>query len=69
MALSLSLSSLPTCTKCDKGLLLPLEDAQQGGATYLKAWVCSNPDCKWNVIQRSGFLNTVDVTELHAADR
>jgi hypothetical protein len=69
MALSISLTSLPKCSKCDTGVLLPIEDAQQGGSTYLKAWVCSNPDCGWNVMQRSGFLNTVDITELHTPDR
>jgi hypothetical protein len=36
--------------KCTKGLLLPLSDYGRDGApiTY-KAWVCSNPECGFNI--------------------
>jgi hypothetical protein len=69
MSVSIKLNTLPLCTKCGKGTLLPIEDAQQGVSSYLKGWVCSNPECKWNVVQRAGYLNTVDVPELHTPDR
>jgi hypothetical protein len=41
---------LPGCKKCGVGVLLPLSDYGRDGApiTY-KAWVCSNPDCGFNI--------------------
>ena len=38
------------CLRCKKGVLLPLSDYGRDGApiTY-KAWVCSNPDCGFNL--------------------
>ena len=38
------------CLKCNKGHLIPLSDYGRDGApiTY-KAWVCSNPDCGFNL--------------------
>ena len=40
----------PGCLKCDKGRLIPLSDYGRDGApiTY-KAWVCTNPDCGFNL--------------------
>lgn len=40
----------PGCLKCGRGSLLPLSDYGRDGApiTY-KAWVCSNPDCGYNI--------------------
>ena len=40
----------PTCQKCTRGVLIPLSDYGRDGApiTY-KAWVCSSPDCGFNV--------------------
>ncbi len=50
-------SKLPTCQKCDDGELLPLSDYGRDGApiTY-KAWVCSNPECGFNVRIDNGEL-------------
>ncbi len=44
------LPQLPDCRKCKHGSLLPLSDYGRDGApiTY-KAWVCSNPDCGFNI--------------------
>ena len=40
----------PGCQKCNKGLLLPLSDYGRDGAPIMyKAWVCSNPDCGFNI--------------------
>jgi hypothetical protein len=41
---------LPDCRKCKQGSLLPLSDYGRDGApiTY-KAWVCSNPECGFNI--------------------
>lgn len=41
---------LPACKKCGVGMLVPLSDYGRDGApiTY-KAWVCSNPDCGFNI--------------------
>src|SRR5438067_5755695 len=40
----------PACKKCQQGLLIPLSDYGRDGApiTY-KAWVCSNPECGFNI--------------------
>ena len=43
----------PRCQKCDgEGgrLLLPLSDyGRDGAAIRYKAWVCSNPECGFNL--------------------
>ena len=51
---------LPKCRQCDTGDLVPLSDyGQQGAAIHYKAWVCSNPDCGFNLKIRAGdvYLN------------
>lgn len=43
-------SGFPPCQKCDDGLLLPLSDYGREGATIrYKVWVCSNPECGFNI--------------------
>jgi hypothetical protein len=40
----------PRCLKCEAGLLLPLSDYGRDGASIrYKAWVCSKPDCGFNI--------------------
>jgi hypothetical protein len=40
----------PKCLKCDAGQLLPLSDYGRDGASIrFKAWVCSNPECGYNI--------------------
>ncbi len=40
----------PNCKKCSGGILLPLSDYGRDGATIqYKAWVCSDPDCGFNL--------------------
>ncbi len=40
----------PECQKCDDGVMLPLSDyGREGAAIRYKAWVCSNPDCGFNI--------------------
>jgi hypothetical protein len=42
--------SFPKCLKCDKGILLPMSDYGRDGASIrYKAWVCSSPDCGFNI--------------------
>ena len=42
--------SFPTCLKCNGGILLPLSDYGRDGAPIrYKAWVCSNPNCGFNM--------------------
>ena len=48
------------CRKCASGDLLPLSDfGSQGAPIHYKAWVCSNPDCGFNIKIRNGdvYLN------------
>lgn len=51
--------SFPKCLKCGKGDLVPLSDFSQGGEVRYKAWVCTNPDCGYNIKIRKGdvYLN------------
>ena len=48
-------SSFPKCRKCDEGDLVPLSDfGNQGAPIRWKAWVCTNPDCGYNLKIRNG---------------
>ncbi len=52
--------SLPKCQKCQSGDLVPLSDfGSQGATIQYKAWVCTNPDCGFNLKIRNGdvYLN------------
>ena len=52
--------TLPKCQKCKAGDLVPLSDfGSQGAAIHYKAWVCTNPDCGFNLKIRNGdvYLN------------
>ncbi|MBM2832000.1 MAG: hypothetical protein HW414_1052 [Dehalococcoidia bacterium] len=53
-------SGFPKCLKCKVGDLVPLSDfGSQGAAIHWKAWVCTNPDCGFNLKIRNGdvYLN------------
>jgi len=53
-------NSFPKCLKCKVGDLVPLSDfGSQGAAIHYKAWVCTNPDCGYNLKIRNGdvYLN------------
>ena len=40
----------PACLKCSKGVLIPLSDyGQEGASVIFKAWACTNPDCGFNL--------------------
>jgi hypothetical protein len=50
----------PKCQACNQGDLVPLSDfGGQGAAIHYKAWVCTNPDCGFNIKIRNGdvYLN------------
>ncbi len=47
--------SLPKCQKCSAGDLVPLSDfGSQGAPIHYKAWVCTNPNCGFNLKIRNG---------------
>ena len=47
----------PKCQKCKAGDLVPLSDfGSQGAAIHYKAWVCTNPECGFNLKIRNGDL-------------
>ena len=51
---------LPKCQACKQGDLVPLSDfGGQGASIHYKAWVCTNPQCGFNVKIRNGdvYLN------------
>ena len=40
----------PKCNKCGQGVLVPLSDfGSQGASIEYKAWVCTSPDCGFNL--------------------
>ncbi len=40
----------PDCQKCSTGVLIPLSDyGREGASIMFKAWVCSNPNCGFNI--------------------
>jgi hypothetical protein len=42
--------ALPQCKKCGTGFLIPLSDYGRDGAPInFKAWVCTNPECGFNI--------------------
>jgi hypothetical protein len=50
-------TSFPKCQKCKVGDLVPLSDfGSQGAAIHYKAWVCTNPECGYNIKIRNGDL-------------
>ena len=47
--------SFPKCLKCTTGDLVPLSDfGSQGAPIHYKAWVCTNPECGFNLKIRNG---------------
>jgi hypothetical protein len=43
-------AQFPECRKCDRGNMLPMSDYGRDGAPItFKAWVCSNPECGFNI--------------------
>ena len=48
-------SNLPKCQKCNSGDLVRLSDfCSQGAAVHYKAWVCTDPECGFNIKIRNG---------------
>lgn len=40
----------PKCLKCQTGVLVPLSDyGKEGSEIRYKAWVCTNPECGFNL--------------------
>ena len=66
-------NSFPKCQKCGQGDLVPLSDfGNQGAPIHYKAWVCTNPDCGYNLKVRNGevYLNEpIHSGELHVRGR
>jgi len=49
------LFNFPKCQRCERGDLVPLSDfGSQGAPVYFKAWVCTNPQCGYNLKIRNG---------------
>ena len=49
--------AFPKCLKCKnpEAVLVPLSDyGGQGAPVHYKAWVCTNPECGFNLKIRSG---------------
>ncbi|MBI4497574.1 MAG: hypothetical protein HY689_06745 [Chloroflexi bacterium] len=53
----MELFQFPKCQRCKLGDLVPLSDfGSQGAAIHFKAWVCTNPECGFNMKIRNGDL-------------
>jgi hypothetical protein len=51
-------SALPVCRRCHNGDLVPLSDfGSQGAPIHFKAWVCTNPECGFNLKIRNGEIH------------
>ncbi|MCL2679084.1 MAG: hypothetical protein FWF18_02165 [Dehalococcoidia bacterium] len=47
--------AIPKCQKCHAGDLVPLSDfGGQGAPIQYKAWVCTSPECGYNIKIRNG---------------
>jgi hypothetical protein len=47
--------NFPICQKCKTGVLVPLSDfGSQGATIHYKSWVCTNPECGFNLKIRNG---------------
>jgi len=57
----------PKCLKCESGILIPLSDYGKDGASIMyKAWVCTNPECGFNLRIDNGEISmgrTIGVSE------
>ncbi len=54
----------PRCQKCSSGVLIPLSDYGREGATLIfKAWVCTNPDCGFQIRIDNGEVSIGKVSE------
>ncbi len=57
---TVDIGQFPACRRCGEGDLVPLSDfGGQGAAVQYKAWVCTNPNCGFNLKIRNGevFMN------------
>ncbi len=65
--------SFPKCRKCNTGDLVPLSDfGSQGANVQYKAWVCTNPECGFNLKIRNGdiYINEPIMSgSLHSSSR
>jgi hypothetical protein len=65
----LEISQFPSCRRCGEGDLVPLSDfGGQGAAVQFKAWVCTNPNCGFNLKIRNGEVSMNEpVTDVSSA--
>jgi len=58
----ITINNFPKCSKCDKGIMLPVEDVNQNGnVSYLKGWVCN--DCGNNILFKQGDLVKLNIKD------
>ncbi len=51
-------TGFPVCLKCEQGVLVPLSDyGREGASIHYKAWVCTNPECGYNLRIDNGELS------------
>ncbi|RMF68340.1 MAG: hypothetical protein D6743_03535 [Calditrichaeota bacterium] len=54
----------PKCQKCNMGVLIPLSDyGREGSSIMYKAWVCTNPNCGFNIRIDNGEVSFGKVIE------
>ena len=56
----LDIPNFPTCLACDDegAVLVPLSDfGGQGAPVHYKAWVCTSPECDYNIKIRNGEIH------------
>ncbi len=51
-------TAYPECLKCSTGVLIPLSDyGREGSSIKYKAWVCTKPECGFNIRIDNGELS------------
>ena len=60
------LYEFPKCQKCDKGVLLPLSDyGEEGASVTFKAWACSSPECRFQLRVDKGTVTISETGDYH----
>ena len=64
------MEEFPNCLFCNNGVLLPLSDYGRGSEIRYKAWVCSNPECGYQIRIDNGEVSKLrDIREQRKRER
>ena len=65
--ININLATLPKCPNCENGELLPFcDETKESKNLYLKAWACSNKECKYFIKFDRGDIVTGETARVNA---